>query len=112
MRRYYVKRCYVERCDFGSRVNACRCPDRRLLNGAKRPYPCQCRCKIWLAGNLDSPYFAKCDIASRRSKGSNPVALTDQNLLNGVDLYAQNCAVCHGSASGDASSSPIAKGLY
>ena len=45
-------------------------------------------------------------------KGQNPVALTDQNLLNGVDLYAQNCAVCHGSASGDASSSPIAKGLY
>jgi mono/diheme cytochrome c family protein len=45
-------------------------------------------------------------------KGQNPMALTDQNLLNGVDLYAKNCAVCHGSASGDSSSSPIAKGLY
>jgi mono/diheme cytochrome c family protein len=45
-------------------------------------------------------------------KGPNPVALTDQNLLNGVHLFAQNCAVCHGSAKGAASPSPIAKGLY
>jgi thiosulfate dehydrogenase len=45
-------------------------------------------------------------------KGQNPVALTEQNLLNGVQLFAQNCAVCHGSAKGTASTSPIAKGLY
>jgi len=45
-------------------------------------------------------------------KGPNPVALTEQNLLNGVHLFAQNCAVCHGSEQGAASSSPIAKGLY
>lgn len=45
-------------------------------------------------------------------KGQNPVALNDQNLLNGVHLFAQNCAVCHGSAQGDAAASPIAKGLY
>lgn len=44
--------------------------------------------------------------------GENPVALTDQNLLDGVHLFAQNCAVCHGSAKGDKSPSPIAKGLY
>jgi len=42
----------------------------------------------------------------------NPVALTDQNLSEGVDLFAQNCAVCHGSARGDDAASPIAKGLY
>jgi mono/diheme cytochrome c family protein len=42
----------------------------------------------------------------------NPVALTEQNLLGGVRLFAQNCAVCHGSAQGAASPSPIAKGLY
>jgi mono/diheme cytochrome c family protein len=42
----------------------------------------------------------------------NPIALTEQNLLDGVHLFAQNCAVCHGSAKGAASSSPIAKGLY
>jgi mono/diheme cytochrome c family protein len=45
-------------------------------------------------------------------KEQNPVTLTEQNLLNGVDLFAQNCAVCHGSAKGVASPSPIAKGLY
>ena len=45
-------------------------------------------------------------------KGPNPVTLTDQNLLNGVHLFAQNCAVCHGSAKGAESESPIAKGLY
>jgi len=54
------------------------------------------------------------DAALRRNapKDQNPVALTDQNLTNGVHLYAQNCAVCHGSAKGVASASPIAKGLY
>src|ERR1700694_1396521 len=45
-------------------------------------------------------------------KGQNPVALSDQNLIAGVNLFAQNCAVCHGSAKGAASASPIAKGLY
>lgn len=45
-------------------------------------------------------------------KGPNPVPLTEQNLLNGVQLYAQNCAVCHGSAKGAASPSPIAEGEY
>ena len=45
-------------------------------------------------------------------RGQNPVVLTEQNLVNGVHLFAQNCAVCHGSAKGTASSSPIAKGLY
>ena len=42
----------------------------------------------------------------------NPVAATDQSLTEGVHLFAQNCAVCHGSAAGDASASPIAKGLF
>ena len=42
----------------------------------------------------------------------NPVALNEQNLLEGVQLFARNCAVCHGSAKGAASPSPIAKGLY
>jgi mono/diheme cytochrome c family protein len=42
----------------------------------------------------------------------NPVALSEQHLLDGVRLFAENCAVCHGSAKGNASASPIAKGLY
>jgi thiosulfate dehydrogenase len=45
-------------------------------------------------------------------KGQNPVAPTVANLITGIDLYARHCAICHGSAKGDASISPIAKGLY
>ena len=40
----------------------------------------------------------------------NPVALTHGNLEAGIKLYAQNCAVCHGSADGRPSN--IASGLY
>ncbi|MGA8094984.1 MAG: cytochrome c [Steroidobacteraceae bacterium] len=42
----------------------------------------------------------------------NPVLLTDANLIAGIQLYGQHCAVCHGTAAGDASASPIAKGEY
>ena len=42
----------------------------------------------------------------------NPVSLTEPNLMEGVHLFARNCAVCHGAAKGSASPSPIAKGLY
>jgi thiosulfate dehydrogenase len=42
----------------------------------------------------------------------NPVEATEQNLLKGVYLFAENCAVCHGSGRQGASPSPIAKGLY
>ena len=45
-------------------------------------------------------------------KEANPVPLNGQNLVEGVHLFARNCAVCHGSAKGDKSPSPIAKGLY
>jgi thiosulfate dehydrogenase len=45
-------------------------------------------------------------------KGENPVALNDENLLQGVQLFARNCAVCHGSSKGTGSASPVAKGLY
>ena len=45
-------------------------------------------------------------------KENNPVALTDANLSRGLQLFAENCAVCHGDAQGAASPSPIAKGLY
>lgn len=45
-------------------------------------------------------------------QGANPVALTDDNLVSGVQLYGEHCAICHGTAEGDPSASPIAKGLY
>jgi len=40
------------------------------------------------------------------------VALTEQHLLDGVHLFAENCAVCHGSAKDDEPRSRIARGLY
>jgi thiosulfate dehydrogenase len=42
----------------------------------------------------------------------NPVAMTDDNLIAGIDLYSNHCAICHGTAKGEASASPVAKGLY
>ena len=63
--------------------------------------------ETWMAGtSLDAT------LGRDAPKDPNPVALTEENLLNGVQLFAQNCAVCHGSAKGAASPSPIAKGLY
>jgi mono/diheme cytochrome c family protein len=43
-------------------------------------------------------------------KVNNPLPLTDANVLAGVKLYSQNCAVCHGDSSGNPTN--IAKGLY
>lgn len=45
-------------------------------------------------------------------KEANPVDLTDDNLITGIQLFGQHCAICHGTAKGDASASPLAKGLY
>jgi thiosulfate dehydrogenase len=45
-------------------------------------------------------------------KTQNPVAMTEANLLAGIDLYARHCAICHGTAKGDASATSIARGLY
>jgi thiosulfate dehydrogenase len=45
-------------------------------------------------------------------KGPNPVALNDANLIAGIRLYQSNCVVCHGTAAGDRSATPIAKGEY
>ena len=65
------------------------------------------RLETWMAGT-------SLDATLRRlaPKEQNPVALNDQNLNEGVHLFAKNCAVCHGSAKGNSSASPIAKGLY
>jgi mono/diheme cytochrome c family protein len=63
--------------------------------------------ETWAAGaSLDAT------LARDAPKGPNPVALTDANVVAGIDLYGQHCAICHGTAKGDASASPIAKGEY
>lgn len=43
-------------------------------------------------------------------QGPVPVPMNEVNLKEGVKLYGQNCAVCHGTSDGKASN--IAQGLY
>lgn len=63
--------------------------------------------ELWVAGtSLDAT------LRSEAPKEPNPVALNDANLIQGISLYGQHCAICHGTASGAASASPVAKGLY
>lgn len=63
--------------------------------------------ETWAAGtSLDAT------LAREAPKSANPVPLTDANLVAGIDLYGQHCAICHGTAKGEASASPIAKGEY
>jgi|SRR6185312_14760802 len=63
--------------------------------------------ELWAAGtSLDAT------LRNEAPRGPNPVALNDANLIEGIDLYAQHCAVCHGTAAGESEASPVAKGLY
>ena len=64
-------------------------------------------CELWAAGTSLSA-----TLRDQAPKGPNPVALTDSNLAQGIALYGQHCAICHGTAAGASSASPIAKGLY
>lgn len=49
-------------------------------------------------------------LAREAPKGPNPLALSDANLIAGIKIYAENCAVCHGAANGQPSNT--ARGLY
>jgi mono/diheme cytochrome c family protein len=40
----------------------------------------------------------------------NPIQPNDENLITGVRLYAENCAICHGAS--DAKPSNLAQGFY
>ena len=63
--------------------------------------------ELWAAGtSLDAA------LRNQAPKQANPVAFTDGNLIEGVGLYGQHCAICHGTAAGASSASPVAKGLY
>jgi len=74
----------------------------------------------WLPANADAPPPAlerwlattalNALILREASTAPNPVAYTGANFVAGVRIYAANCAVCHGAASGQASN--IARGLY
>ncbi|HEY3908903.1 MAG TPA: cytochrome c [Stellaceae bacterium] len=51
-------------------------------------------------------------LAREAPKIANPVPLTDANLIAGIGLFGKHCAICHGTAKGDASASAVAKGEY
>jgi thiosulfate dehydrogenase len=61
----------------------------------------------WAAGGS-----LRATLARQAPKGRNPVPLTEDNLIQGIKLYALNCSICHGTARGNASATPIAKGEY
>ena len=63
--------------------------------------------ELWAAGtSLDAT------LRKDAPRQANPVPLTDANLVDGATLFGQHCAICHGTAAGDSSASPVAKGLY
>lgn len=67
------------------------------------------RLETWVAGtSLDAT------LAREAPNGPNPVPISDaiNNLVEGINLYAQHCAFCHGTAAGDSSASAVAKGRY
>ena len=63
--------------------------------------------ELWVAGTS-----LNATLRNQAPKVPNPIALTDANLIQGISLYGQHCAICHGTASGAASASPVARGLY
>jgi len=72
------------------------------LNGDAKPLPLE----EWAARTA-----LRATLARDAPSGPNPVALTDAHLISGVGLYAKNCVICHGTAKGDASVTPLARGL-
>ena len=65
---------------------------------------------IWLEG-WAARTSLRATLKREAPQGPNPVALTDANLIVGIELYGKHCAICHGTAKGDAAISP-ARGEY
>lgn len=62
--------------------------------------------ELWAAGTS-----LNATLRSQAPKQTNPVALSGANLIEGINLYGQHCAICHGAAAGASTASPVAKGL-
>lgn len=63
--------------------------------------------ELWAAGTS-----LNATLRNQAPKQANPVALSSANLIDGINLYGKHCAICHGTAAGASSASPVAKGLY
>jgi thiosulfate dehydrogenase len=74
----------------------------------------------WIPSNADAKpsaaerWFARMALNAAVKHGAptqpNPVAATPENLMAGMHVYNENCAVCHGRSDGEASN--VAQGLY
>ena len=63
--------------------------------------------ELWMARTS-----LRATLRQQAPKGADPVALTTANLIAGVHIFGQHCAICHGTARGTASATPVAKGEY
>ena len=54
----------------------------------------------------------RASVARGAPAGPNPLRASDRNLAAGLQLYAANCAVCHGASEGRGAQTRIARGLY
>ncbi len=65
------------------------------------------RLELWMARTS-----LRATLRHQAPKGPDPVPLTNANLIAGIRLYGEHCAICHGTSQGTASASPVAKGEY
>ncbi|MHB8453659.1 MAG: c-type cytochrome [Acidiferrobacterales bacterium] len=65
------------------------------------------RLELWMARTS-----LHATLRQQAPKEPDPIPLTTANLIAGVRIFGEHCAVCHGTSRGNASASPVAKGEY
>ena len=65
------------------------------------------RLELWMARTS-----LRATLRQQAPKGSDPVPLTTANLITGIHIFGEHCTICHGTARGTASATPVAKGEY
>ena len=54
----------------------------------------------------------RANLVRNAPQGRIPVPVNEDTLIEGAKVYAVNCIVCHGTSTGDAGATPIARGMY
>ncbi|MHB8256359.1 MAG: c-type cytochrome [Acidiferrobacterales bacterium] len=65
------------------------------------------RLELWMARTS-----LRATLRQQAPKGADPVPLTTANLITGIHIFGEHCTICHGTARGTASATPVAKGEY
>ncbi len=65
------------------------------------------RLELWMARTS-----LRATLRKQAPREPDPIPLTTANLITGVHIFGKHCAICHGTALGTASASPVAKGEY